>query len=496
MRFLTALLKNKKNMSSLLRKINILNMLLKKTYLFLNTSYKSLLLHVTIFRHISLEDDLISWKKYGDHQCALLHYHRRQACNLFHYIKLLKQEFDFLKSNPIFDFIEMGERPDGALKKDELIFYYSDKWFVITMDNLFKMEPIVLLQEHSGRRTKATLLNPDSQHIQFYVSLTFKFRMSKEEITVSCDTMVQHFGYDFIKNIFRLMKKSNIMQAVLNDVLYNIVFDTTKKSSKSMILVDPDLRIFFSVGTFNMCSVCCICVPKKKMEEHMNAHIKADRKQVLGNNPTIICCPICNTFLDKTNEPVEACNHLKCPLPSCRAAICYRCCGVRSIRGESELPPEKTFKVQSVRGALPSENTVEDEKTRFYAPYFWNYRMVKIFKSVPVCSQRCSAMHNLHHQLKMKKVLTRVVCCNGTDIHIEAPSVRNYSTEEQLVDMGMLPEEIEQLRQQQAIQDHLRNQVQRTAIIPQINMIGRDAELWRLFLQIDAQHPDTSSDDD
>jgi hypothetical protein len=98
-------------------------------------------------------------------------------------------------------------------------------------------------------------------------------------------------------------------------------------------------------------------------------------------------------------------------------------------------------------------------------------------------------MHNLHNQLQIKNgILTRVVCCNGTDIHIETPSARNNSTEEQLADMGMPPEEIEQLRQQQAMLDHITNQVQRAAPLPQINMRERDVMIWRLFLQIPAQH--------
>ena len=471
----------------------------KRSLLHRNANIKKLQLLITFF-HKVLKDNLAwvyySWASLWQRQIKfgtmclydlkqfkedwINHFHIRRLCQLYWtHLKYLRRELKFLKTNPIIDFIEMEERPDGTLRDEEIIFFHDSKWFVITTKNLFMMQPTVCISNCS-KKMKATVLNQlSSTMIDF--SLSFEIQMSNCRATINCDIMIQHFGYDVVKKIFQLMKESNVMQVRFNGVLYNIVFDTTKNPSESMILVDPALRIFFSVGTFNMCSVCCKCVPKKKMKEHMEAHTKADREQVLGNNLTIICCPICNTFLDKTNKPVEACNHIRCPLPSCGAAICYRCNGVRSIRGESKLPPEKTFEVQSVRGALSPEN----KKTRLYAPYCWNSHMIKIVKSVPVCSERCSTMHNLHNQLQIERgVLTRVVCCNGTDIHIETPSARINSTEEQLADMGMPPEEIEQLRQQQAIQDNLRNQFQRAALQPQINMIGRDAMLWHLFLQI------------
>ena len=430
------------------------------------------------------------------------HFHIRRLCQLYWtHLKYLRRELKFLKTNPIINLIEMEERLDGTLHDEEIIFFHDSQWFVITTKNLFMMQPTVCISNCS-KKMKATILNQlSSRRIDF--SLSFEFQMSNCRATINCDIMIQHFGYDVVKKIFKLMKETNVMQVRFNGVLYNIMFDTTKNPSESMILVDPNLKIWITVGTFNMCSVCCKCVPKKKMKKHMEAHTKAEKEQVLGNNPTIICCPICNTFLDKTNKPVEECNHIRCPLPSCGAAICYRCNGVRSIRGESKLPPEKTFEVQSVQGALSPENPVEDKKTRLYAPYCWNSHMDKIVKSVPVCSERCSTMHNLHNQLQIKNgILRRVVCCNGTDIHIETPSARNNSTEEQLADMGMPPEEIEPLRQQQAMLDHItnqfqraalqpqinRNQIQRTALRPQINMREEDVMLWRLFLQIPAQH--------
>ena len=173
----------------------------------------------------------------------------------------------------------------------------------------------------------------------------------------------------------------------------------------------------------------------------MDAHINADKQEVVINNSTIVLCPNCNTFIEKTDVPSEECNHVKCPY--CSVAICYRCVGVRSVRGESTLSPENTFKI---------------EKGRYYAPYFWDYRMRKINKSVPVCSQRCNEVHNMHHQLQIKDgILTRVVCCDKIDILLKSQSAKNYSTQEQLADMGMSAEEIEQLRQHQEMLDHHRN---------------------------------------
>ena len=370
------------------------------------------------------------------------HFHIRRLCQLYWtHLKYLRRELKFIETNPIIDLIEMEERPDGTLHDEEIIFFHDSQWFVITTKNLFMMQLTVCISNCS-EKMKATILNQlSSRMIDF--SLSFEFQMSNCRATINCDIMIQHFGYDVVKKIFRLMKESNVMQVRFNGVLYNIVFDTTKNPSESMILVDPNLRNFFTVGTFNMCSVCCKCVPKKKMKEHMDAHTKADKHKMQFDNPAIIMCPNCDTPFEKQSNP-EQCNHMVCP--KCKAAVCYRCVGLRSYPNQSILP-------------LENEHTFIMEGGRFHAPYFWNAHGNQVTKQVPVCSKRCQQEHNIHKQLEQKNgVWTRVVCCGGIDINQENISKEDFSTQQQLLDMGMRPDEIRELQAVQVLIENNREE--------------------------------------
>ena len=232
------------------------------------------------------------------------------------------------------------------------------------------------------------------------------------------------------------------MQCTLDGVLYNIAFDTTKPPSSALILIDPSLRIFFHVGTFNICSCCTKCVPKKQMREHMEAHIRADREdreQILSENPTLISCPNCDAFIDKLNIPVEACNHMHCI--RCEADVCYRCGGLRSHARKFRLPEANTFIVK---------------ENRLYTKFLWDHHGTRIEKEVPICPNTCCEQHNMCKQLKtVDGVLKRVVCHNGIGIMIDKRESAEYSTNQQLQDMGIPPAEIEQLRQLQVVQDRM-----------------------------------------
>lgn len=417
------------------------NIFWKKKSFFLLHLHHCILRHVGKLRYISLHDDFTTWHERGNKLCASLHFLRCMLKHFFEYKQYLKQEIKILESNPIIDFIEGEVRLDGPLKKDEIIFSHGDKWYVITTDNLIRMQPTVHLHQFRTHKLRARVMRPNVRDKMISCSLRFEIQMSEGKQIVSFDTIIDNFGFDVVKTLFSSMKKANIMQCTLNGVLYNIVFDTTKKPSSQLILVDPSLRIFLSIGTFNICSCCTQCVPKKQMREHMEAHIRADMENFMSSNSTLIACPNCNAFIEKFKHPIEGegCNHMCCI--KCQAAFCYRCAGLRSYPRESRLPDPSTFFV---------------EDGRQYAKYFWNSHNTRIEKKVLICPKTCYEQHNMCNQLQIVDgVLKRVVCHDGTGIMIDDHEHKEYSTHQQLQDMGIPQEEIEQLRQLQVVQDRM-----------------------------------------
>jgi hypothetical protein len=441
MQFSRNFLSPQENIKWLTARHKLFNILLKKKLIFIFHLYLCILCHVAQLRYISLHDDFVTWCERGNKLCASLHYHRRLATYLYCQIQFIKGKIKILESNSIIDFIEGEARPDGPLKKDEIIFSHDQKLYVITIENLFRMQPTVHLHAYDTHKLKARVMRPNVNDKKISYSLRFEIQMSEGKQIVSCDTLVENFGFDVVKTLFSSMKKANIMQCTLDGVLYNIAFDTTKPPSSALILIDPSLRIFFHVGTFNICSCCMECVPKKQMREHMEAHIRADREQVMSSMSTLIACPNCGTFIDKFKPPLEkeGCNHMHCI--RCQAAVCYRCAGLRSYHGESRLPDPSTFFVKNGRE---------------YTKHFRNFQNILINKEVPICSNTCCEKHNMCDQLQtVDGVLQRVVCHDGIGIMVDEHESDEYSTHQQLQDMGISPEEIEQLRQLQVVQDRM-----------------------------------------
>lgn len=437
MKFCQNFLFRQKNIKRLATWNKIFNIFLKKKLIFLLHLHHCILCHV--LKYISLHDDFVTWHERGNKLCASLHFQRRMAREFFGYIQFLKQQIQFLESNPIIDFIEGELRLDGPLKKDEFIFSHSDKWYVITTDNLFRMQPTVHLHQFRTQKLKARVMRPNVREKIISYSLRFEIQMSEGKQIVSFDSIIDNFGFDVVKTLFHSMKKANIMQCTLDGVLYNIAFDITENPSSKLILVEPSLRIFLSIGTFNICSCCTQCVPKKQMKEHMEAHIRADMENLMLGNSTLIACPNCNAFIEKFKHPIEGegCNHMHCI--KCQAAVCYRCAGLRSHLRQSRLPDPSTFFVKDGRQ---------------YARYFLNHQSTRIDKVVLICPKTCYEQHNMCNQLQIVDgVLKRVVCHNGTGIMIDDHEHKEYSTHQQLQDMGITQEEIEQLLQRHLLQE-------------------------------------------
>ena len=398
------------------------------------------------FLNIFLKNKLFLFSQFcneDNKSVAYLHFQMKIAREFFGHIQFLKQKLQFLESNPIIDFIAGEERSDGSLKKEEIIFSHGDKWYVITIENLIKMQPTMHLYALKTQKLTAIVMRPNVQDKIISYSLRFEIQMTEGKQILSFDSVIDNFGFDVIKILFSSIKKANIMQCTLDGVLYNIAFDITRNTSSQLILVDPSLRIFFSIGTFNICSCCTQCVPKKQMEEHMEAHIRADRENLMSDISTLIVCPNpnCNAFIDKYKHPIEgeACNHMRCI--KCHAAVCYRCTGLRSYPRESILPDPSAFFVSAGRQ---------------YAQYFWDSQNRRIEKQVLICPNTCYARHNMCKQLKIVDgMLKRVVCHDNRDIMIDEHEYVEYSTHQQLQDMGIPPEEIEELHQLQVVQDRI-----------------------------------------
>ena len=56
------------------------------------------------------------------------HFLIRRLCRLYWtHLKNLKKKLEFLKTNPIMNFIDLEKRPDEALNDGEIIFYHDSK---------------------------------------------------------------------------------------------------------------------------------------------------------------------------------------------------------------------------------------------------------------------------------------------------------------------------------------------------------------------------------